>query len=93
MRQPRHHREPDGPGADDERAIAGAGVRTLDRVQPHGQRLHQCAERGIEGLRERDRLPPVHAHVLGEGARAAAHADQVGLLAVRGFARRRTPGS
>ena len=58
----------------------------LDRVEPDGERLDQRAERGIERLGERDRLPLVDADVLGEPAGAAADADHVGLLAVRGFA-------
>ena len=85
-RGPRDHREPDRARADDQHLVARADVRTLDRVQADGERFDQRAERVIDVLGQTDRLALVDAHVLGEPAGAAAHADHVGLLAVRGLA-------
>ena len=57
------------------------------RVEADGERLDQRAERGIERSRADATVSRwCDPHVLGEPAGAAAHPDEVGLLAVRGFA-------
>ena len=58
----------------------------LHRVEADGERFDQRTERGVERLRERDRLALVDPHVLGESAGAATDPDEVGLIAVCGFA-------
>ena len=61
-------------------------VSALDGVQAHCERLHECAERGLERVGKRDRLALVDAHVLGERARAATDPDEIGLVALRRLA-------
>ena len=44
--RPRDHRQPDRPRADDEHLVARPDVRTLDRMEPDGQRLDHAPSAG-----------------------------------------------
>ena len=85
-RGPRDHRQPDRAGADDQHLVAGRMCARSTACSPTASGSTSAPSVGIERLGEADRLALVHPHVLGERARAAAHADHVGLLAVRGLA-------